>query len=447
MEYKELCSPQSESGIIATLIYNPKFILTSESLTREHFNNSDSGKIYWAIKKLTEDGIYQIDAFNICSALSSIDAKREGLKEITAEQSKELLDVYRYVARETIEEYTRLVKIVQEMAFRRNMYNQLQKAMNVCLRADNTDGMIQSEVYDMVEEVNKKYSYTQTLRLFPEKMDQIYEDIERRQNGDYMSIPFPFPTLNQYVQMEPGELVLFGAYAKVGKSAMLLTILVDLLKRDKTVLLIDSELSDRLFSMRLIAHVSGVDFKKVKDGTTDEKEIEEIKKAKEWIKTRKFYHEYLPILNDSELMMTVKRANTLNKLDALIIDYFKNTNSGNAYDVSNAMARTVDMVKNDICGTMNIPAIGAVQTTATGEVALSSGIIRNCSTLVTLVRKSDSEILSDGKEFGNTKAKVKINRNGAQHSDDEYIDFDFKGNILKYIENKTQHNPEDGKPY
>lgn len=444
MELKELKDISKESGIIATVLYNPTFVFHSESLNYSHFYDKMNGAIYWGVRHLVDSGIFEIDAYNLYNALNSTEAKRNKFPEITLEYINNLFDLGQYIFRSVPEDYKLLVKEVQDLALRREMYVQMQAGAQMCLNVTNKNEDIQTKIYELIEEVNRKFAMTKDIKTFGEKLPKLWNEIEKRQNGEFASIPTKFESVNKYVEIEPGELVLFGAYAKVGKSAMLLSETVDLLKKGKTVLVIDSELSDKLYTMRIIAHVSRVPFKIVKDGGYTPEQKEAIDKANEWLKGVNLYHEYMPIFNDCELMTMIKRVNAMSKIDVLVVDYFKINTSGTAYEVSNAMASTVDMIKNEVCGSMGIAGLGAVQCTKTGEVALSAGIVRNCSTLIVLVRKNEAEISEDGIGCGNTKAIVKFNRNGAQHSEDEYIDLMFTGDLLDYSECQ-QHT--EIKPY
>ena len=65
------------------------------------------------------------------------------------------------------------------------------------------------------------------------------------------------------------------------------------------------------------------------------------------------------------------------------------------------MGRIVDLVKNDIAGSMNIMAIGAAQATVNNKLADSAKIARNASTIIMLVDKTPDEIENDGAECGN----------------------------------------------
>jgi len=98
------------------------------------------------------------------------------------------------------------------------------------------------------------------------------------------------------------------------------------------------------------------------------------------------------------------------------------------------------MIKNQICGDMNIAGLGAAQATATGKVADSAKIGRNASTIAVIRDKTPEEIDTDGVECGNKKLTVVLNRNGMQMAQGEYIDLSFHGNLILY-EQAKQHIP------
>ena len=112
-----------------------------------------------------------------------------------------------------------------------------------------------------------------------------------------------------------------------------------------------------------------------------------------------------------------------------------------AFQTYASMGKCVDVIKNEIAGAMNIAAIGAAQATIHNRLADSAKIARNASTIIMLVDKTKEEIAADGKECGNKKMIVTVNRNGMQHAQGEYIDLMFNGNIISY-EQAKQHIPQ-----
>ena len=143
------------------------------------------------------------------------------------------------------------------------------------------------------------------------------------------------------------------------------------------------------------------------------------------MKTRKFTHIYIPMFDQQSIYTAVKKVKHTQGLDVLIVDYFKGSGDGDAFDSYQELGRFVDMVKNKICGEMQICGIGAG---------------RNASTIAMIQDKTPDELAADGPECGNKKLCVVLNRNGMQHASGEYIDMAFDGNHISYEEAK-QHIP------
>lgn len=438
-EFDKIKNLNAESGIISTLIHNPQFIFYSEQLEPRDFSDMTNMCIYWAIKQIVDNGIYEIDDFNLTNAFASNSGVKSKMNNVDLNSIRDVLEYSKVASRKTVEEYKELVKDVKEFSNRRKLFLDSKNLGTSCLDSSISQEDLQKLTFEIAERYNLLNSNNKDIKKFGEKVDELWKETQDRQSGKLTSIPFHIEELNEYVTMEAGELIIFGANAKEGKSAMLLSSTVDLLKRGLSVLVIDSELSDRLYMLRLIAHVSKVPFKIVKDGNATEEQMKKIEEAKEWVKTVNLYHEYVPIFNDKDVMMLFKRINCLNKIDVCVIDYFKQTTGADAFAVSMNLSNFVNTIKNELAGTYKIPVISAIQTTKAGEVALSSGVIRYCSTLITIRRKTEEEFVKDGgKDYGNSYMSVKINRNGAQQSEGEYISVDFIGDLLTYKGCKRQ---------
>lgn len=439
MKTEELCSLDSEAGIIATLIRNPDFSFYSEHLLPGHFTEKTNSCVYTAITGLAKKGISTIDPYNIIEFLNSSEATRKFADELTLDRLNELMDMCDVLARQTPEEYKMLVDNVLDYAFRRDTIQRLKECEELCYKGVKEN--IQQEIYNTIDDVMTEYSSTNDIPQYKDVVEDCWEEIKSRQSNGYAGIPFKFPTLNEYATIEPGELFIFAAEAKQGKSMMLLNCAIDLLKQDLAVLYIDSELNTRLHTARILSHLSGVEYKRLTSGNYSGEEALKIEEAKEWMKTRKYTHLYIPMFDQQSIYTAVKKVKHTQGLDVLIIDYFKGSSDGDAWDSYAELGRFVDLVKNQICGDMGVCGIGAAQATATGKVADSAKIGRNASTIALLQDKTPEEIEADGCECGNKKLRILLNRNGMQHAAGEYIDMKFDGNHISYEEAK-QHIPQ-----
>lgn len=427
---------ESESGIIATLFRHPDFAYYSEDLLPQYFSDPCNRYMYLAISILTRKDIMCIDAFNILEALNSDESTRSYPSALTVESINEFVDASAGITRDTLEEYKLLVSNVVDAAFRRDMFDMLRDCQKMCSDMGMKD--VEQKIYSSIDNVMMDFASTSEVPQFKDVIDEIWEEIVSRQGQDVSGIPFKFPELNKYATIEPGELFIFAAEAKQGKSMMLLNEAVDLMKKDLSVLYLDSELNTRMFTTRLIAHLTGLAFSKIKNGSYSESESQQIDEVREWLKTRKFTHLYIPMFDMQTIYTAVKKVKHTQGLDVLIVDYFKSSGNGDAFDSYQELGRFVDCVKNKICGDMGIAGIGAAQLNSAGKVADSAKIGRNASTIAIITDKTPDEIAMDGAECGNKKLRVILNRNGAQMAEDEYIDLNFQGNLVSY-EQAKQH--------
>lgn len=441
----DINSVGSEAGILATLVHNPELYFSVDNLLPNHFSNSENRLLFAAISDLIQSGVIQIDAYNIIQDLNSNDATRRMAADLTIDKVSEFIDNSDIIARRTAEEYRKLADIIINTAMRRDMFRALRECEDACLNDSIED--IGRIVSDSIDDVISGYAYNEDLYEMSEIIDSIWDDIELRQQGKNASIPFKFPTLNTFVEIEPGELVVLAAPAKGAKSMFMLNEAVDLCLKGKSVLYIDSELSDRLFTIRLLSHLTGIEFRRVKSGNYNAEEARLIAEKKELIKTLRFYHVYMPIFEQQAIYTTVKKVNhklgnmDAGKLDILIVDYLKSSGDTDAYATYAELGRLADLIKNDIAGAMGISALAAAQLTSTGKLADSAKIARNASTILLLEDKSSDEVEADGPECGNKKLVVKLNRNGMQHVDGEYIDILFDGDKIS-LEEAKQHIPD-----
>lgn len=439
MRAEDITRIDSEAGVLASLVYHPEFSFYSENLLPNHFFNKENRYIYIAICELAQRGIKCIDSYGIIQSLQSKESTAQYASELTITQLNDFFDNSENLARHTVEDYKLCVDNVMNAAFRRDTLQSLKKCEAMCFNESVKD--IEQQIYKSLDDVMMEFSSTTEVPAYKDVIDDCWDEIKGRQSTGYAGIPFKFPALNDYATIERGELFIFGAEQKQGKSMMLLNCAVELLKQDYAVLYLDSELNTRLFTARILAHLSGIEYKRLTSGNYNEEEEARIMSAKEWLKTRKFTHIYIPTFDQHSIYTAVKKVNHTQGLDVLIVDYFKGKGEGDAFDSYQELGRFVDMIKNQVCGEMNIAGIGAAQATITGKLADSAKIARNASTIAMISDKTPEEIEADGAECGNKKLRVTVNRNGMQMAQGEYIDLLFDGNHILY-EQAKQHIPQ-----
>lgn len=434
---------EAEAGVIASVVLEPELIFFSEQLRPNHFTNPQNAYVYFAVQELAKKGVEKIDAYNIINILNLYKGTEhvgeDATRIISIPSLQDLLNNARFIARSNREDYMVIVGAVLDAAFRRHTIDKLEACKRICSSGNSTD--IEHQIYQTLDNVMMEFSTANDIPAYKDVVDGYFDAIERKHRPDAAGIiPFKFQNLNRYVQIERGELIIFGAEQKAGKSMMLLNCAVDLLKRGQRVLYIDSELNSELFTCRLLSHLTGLSFRTIRFGLYNQEERERVIQAKEWMKTKVFTHIYMPSFDEQSIYTAVKKVFHTSGIDVLVVDYFKGSDEKDAFASYQSLGGLTDAVKNKICGEMNIAGIGAAQATSTGRLADSAKIARNASTIIMIESKTPEEVEADGVDCGNKKLIVRFNRNGEQMADGEYIDMVFDGNVISYEEAK-QHRP------
>lgn len=331
---------ESEAGIIATLLHHPDYIYYSEQLLPNHFVNKENRIIYQAISSLAKSGVKTIDPYIIVQELQSKEATRRFAEDISVEQLYTLVESSDVLCRDNVEGYMVLVNNVLDAAFRRDTYQQLKECQRLCLQPGENG--IEQRIYKMLDDVMMDFSSTNEVPQYKDVVDKYWEEIKGRQNTGCSGFPFKFPALNDYATIERGELFIFGAEQKQGKSMMLLNCAVDLLRQDCAVLYLDSELNTRLFTARMLAHLSGIEYRRLTTGAYSDEESAKIADALAWLKTRKFTHIYIPTFDIQSIYTTINKVKHTQGIDVLIVDYFKGSGEGDAFTSYQELGRFVD---------------------------------------------------------------------------------------------------------
>lgn len=444
-ELEKLSDTQAEAGIIATLVYHPDFILHSDVLKAGYFYHKDNGCLYWAIDELIKAGVDNIDAFNISNMLQSNNAVKKTLESVNMPDMDEFIELCSDAARHTIAEYQLLVISVVTLAFKRDLYKLLNKLQKQTLTQELDLNQLNKIVYDSLEDLTGRYMFDRDFQMFGEKVPGLWEEVcERRNNDGTIGVPSKFPHLARYFSYESGELVMVSGRMKMGKSAFMLNEAMDKIQRGIPTIYFDTEMNDRLFYLRMLANLTGIDQKKIKSGNLLPEEQKIIDDTNEWLKKQPFVHEFIPNATNEELFNKCRMMKYKMGLQFVIYDYFKSaeTDSSNQY---NDLGAKCDFLKNRIAGELDVAVLAGAQLNREDRVADSDKLERYASVSAKWRKKTADEMANDGKECGNYAFHIALNRLGEGMFEDEYIDFKFSGAQMR-IEEAKQHE-EQQVPY
>ena len=433
-----LQNTQAESGLISTLIIHPEFIVVNDKLKPEYFTSPANKVLFKIIKELYNSGVTNIDEFNLASKIENSTEDSNATKNINL---AEIVSDSPYVARDTPNEYKELAKDIIKFAFKRKLLQQLQSFESQCMNEKLDIGALQNSIYDKLNHIGDEFLTGDDECLIGEKIDSIYgEIIKRAQNGG--GIPSKFNSLNDFVTYEKGELVIFSAKRKVGKSVLLMNEAIHKALNGVCVLYLDSEMSTLGWTERVLATLSQVSIKKIKLQKFDtEEEENKVLQAVEMLRKLPIIHINNPAWTTETMEATIKKWDSKIGVDLVIMDYIKAPDTDDAYV---ELGKITNFLKNKVAVGMDMSVIAAAQSNRGGETGESYRIEQYCSTLIKIVEKTPEEINRDGVDCGKYKLFVSLNRNGKSHGDIDYdyIDLHFVGETMTMQEAK-QHEYSD----
>lgn len=438
----DLSDNQAEAGVIATLVYHPEFILHTDYLKPSYFYRVENGCIYWAINELYKSGVETIDALNITNMLNSDQAVKRKMSECNLTDMHEFIEMSRYACRHSLEEYKLLVRNVVTMAFKRDLLKVSTEVQDNCFNSNADLAKLNTLVNDKYTRLTEQYLVSSEIETFGAKVDGLWQEIcDRRTDNGLYGIPSKYSILNDYFTYEQGELVLLKARMKQGKSAFFMNEAIHKIKNAVPTLFYDTEMKDRLFFERMLAHLTGIEIRRIKRGDYSYDEGQKLAKAMEWIKAQPFVHIYAPRTSDEEIYATHKILKYKIGLEFSIYDYIK-SNIQSSSENSNVLGQKCDFLKNEIAGSLDIAMLAGAQLNRANDVADSDKIERYVSTTLWWRNKDNETIEKDGFKCGNYALTVDLNRNGAAMDEEEYIDFKFDGSVMR-IEEAQQHRVQE----
>ena len=428
----------SERGVSATLITHPTYILKSDFLKPKNFINKELGAIYYIVGELTKKGIKDIDTFTILTEIENNPPVEKIFKSANIKNLAEFLDDIQLLSRNTIEEYELLARNILSSSFKRDSYIKLHMMSKEIL--DSTED-INTVNYKMQNDISKFasiYICNKEIKTLGERADEIWAGIQKKRETGFFGYPSKFSEFNKFTTYEPTELVLICASSKVGKSQVLMNEALHKTANGIPTLYIDTELSTENQFLRILANLTGIENRRIKEGKTTPAEELLIQEKIKLIKKLPYTHIYMPNINMDEVFMTAKQLKINSGLKFICFDYIKYTNSLTNEKEHQALGSITDKLKNAICGELDLAGLGSAQLDRLGtKISDSAKVERYASTIAYLHRKTQEEIARDGKDCGNMKLSVSFNRNGGMTEENQYINLAMIGDLCRVSQAKV----------
>lgn len=262
------------------------------------------------------------------------------------------------------------------------------------------------------------------------------EDVSKQDNTDLFNEPETvlsgFHSIDESTDgFEKGDLITIGARPSVGKSAFVLQMAVQMIRKGKSVAYYNLEMPQKQVKQRLVSHLSGLPLSLVKHPSSlnDQNRAKFNIGVEELSKLKGLY-----LANDLKDITSIRRDVKNKKPDVVIIDYLQlvkvsNRYSGNRY----AEVGEISHALKNLAMEMNIPVIVLVQLNRMSagkedkEPGMSeireSGDIEQDSSVIILLWDKDTEFPKTNKGV-----KVEKNRQGVGGK----FEFKFNGSLMQF---------------
>lgn len=439
----------SENIVIGALMNDINLILEMTHLKVEYFTSKVNKMLFTVIKRLFKAGSESID---IADVYALVESDKKTLKLLNDNGGMELLEILHTMGEDkSIDDVKVHVENIRKSAFKNELSDTLTSLQgNIAASGSKSIGGIYNDIEKEILSLKGKYSSTNHMELIGNRMDSIMAELDREANKTFSGFPTGFPLLDKYVTYEKGEMVVISAPAKFGKSQYVVDLVYRLCICQKVpIAVIDSELSDRFFTVRLIARITNLPFKYIKNGQYKDEDwaYKKVQDAIKLIKEAPLMHEYFVGWTKEEIKLELKRMKIQHNLQIVVWDYLKINNIEENQQERIELAMLTNFLKNEIGGDLNVAVVALAQTSdyskSEGGLRIfgSNQIKQYCSTVIYMVRKTKDQVANDYGDLGGSMYMfIKENRNGQQMTDESIgINFTFDTSRAKFEQAQYQH--------
>lgn len=429
-EYNDLKDVAAETTIISSLLLHPEFILHSDWLKPSSFSQKENGAIYWAIDELYKKGITNIDELNLSNQLNSNKAVKDLMDKQNLNNISKYMELSQLAARDSLTEYLEFCQTVMNYSYKRQLYTKSNELNRLCFMDSKTVEETDRQVHNIMNELSTDYIITTDLSLIGDHCDKLFDEIQEDQNTEGYRFASKFKCMEKYWVYEQGECTVLSARMKTGKSAFILNEAIYQASKGIVTLIVDTELSHKLWYKRALCHIAGIEFRRVDEGHWNDEELKKLKAANAFLKKLPIVHYYMPIIDMNKTYAMCKVLKYQIGLQFLCFDYMKD-NDTDAFAQSNKLGKMTDQLKNEIAGSLKLCVLAACQLNRQNDIAGSDKIAMYASTVIRWRFKLPSEIQEDGGlKYGNIYAQIYYNRNGAMQDKDEWMSLKFNGGLM-----------------
>ena len=312
---ESLINNESELVVLGTMLDNQASLKAIDKIDPNIFSTRYNKGLFKAMRAILSDNS-KVDIQLVAQAIK---------KANNPYKTSDLTNLLFYSNKYTFNQH---IKLLEELYERRKIYLRASRLASGVLEGEDLNKLL----FDFEEALKKDVKASEDKDDIQSIGEAILEDME---NPQLDFIKFGIPVLDETIGgIFPGELTTIGAKSGVGKTALALNIVKNILTQDKSVLIITREMTNKHITQRLLTQHVGINTKRMKTHTLEGEDWTKLVAGLSYLSSKKLW------INDtiskpSDIRRRVKEL----KPDVVVVDYLQlltseKTNQGREQEVA-----------------------------------------------------------------------------------------------------------------
>lgn len=338
----------NERNVIAGILLKPENFNEARNILRsEDFSDFTYRSIFSTCEKLYQEG-RKMTPDNIISHLSNI----SNINEIIVEIISETFDYIDFLSScQKVKEISRKQNLLQ---INRELENILKNSEG--FKTEDLEKLYQKTLERNIEEDEQSEDIIDIL-------DDIIERKKKYEEGKpFIEIDTGYSSLNQFTNgFHRGELIILAARPGMGKTALMLNMVIRQIKNGEKVMIFSLEMSKKSLVERMVAMLSGVSLQKIRRGNLLDKELDIIAAAFDYLNENKdkliIVDKSNMTINDIKIEIRKRKEN----VDIVYVDYLQLINSASEYNNKNVEVGEVSRIAKVLARELDVAVVMLAQ--------------------------------------------------------------------------------------
>lgn len=338
----------NERNVIAGILLKPENFEEAKKILRsEDFSDFTYRSIYSVCEKIYHGGD-KITSDKIISQLSNFSNIHETIVEIIG-------GTFDYI------DFLSSCQKVKEVSRKQNLL-QINRELENILK--NSEGF-------KTEDLEKLYQKTLERNIEEDEqsediidiLDDIIERKKKYEEGKpFIEIDTGYSSLNQFTNgFHRGELIILAARPGMGKTALMLNMVIRQIKNGEKVMIFSLEMSAKSLVERMVSMLSGVSLQKIRRGNMNDEEFDYVMQAFDFLEEAK---DNLILIDKSNMTINeikIEIRKRKENVDIVYVDYLQLINSASEYNNKNVEVGEVSRIAKVMARELDVAVVMLAQ--------------------------------------------------------------------------------------